>query len=83
MPQQFGAFTASELYCPKCKRSQPVREKLLLVLPGGELHEYLCSECATSLGEREVVGPPANVAIKQRPARRATPTRLLRGGSTR
>ena len=30
MSQQFGAFTASELYCPKCRRSQPVREKLLL-----------------------------------------------------
>ena len=58
MPRQFGAFTASELYCPKCGRSQPVREKLLLVLPGGELHEYLCTQCATSLGQREVPGPP-------------------------
>lgn len=43
MPQQFGEFTASELYCPKCKRAQPVRERLLLVLPSGELHEYLCA----------------------------------------
>ena len=33
MPQQFGAFTASELYCPKCKQSQPVRERLLLCCP--------------------------------------------------
>ena len=54
MRSQFGAFTASELYCPKCKKSQPVRERLLLVLPSGELHEYLCSRCASSLGTREV-----------------------------
>ncbi len=54
MRAQFGAFRASELYCPKCKRSQPARERLLLVLPAGELHEYLCSHCATSLGTREV-----------------------------
>jgi hypothetical protein len=77
MPQQFGAFTASELYCPKCKCSQPVREKLLLVLPDGELHEYLCARCATSLGERKVTvssaGPPVDLA------RPAAPGRLLRG----
>ena len=57
MPQQFGSFIASELYCPKCKRAQPVRERLLLVLPSGELHEYLCSDCGSSLGERTVSGP--------------------------
>jgi len=57
MAAQFGAFTASELYCPKCRRAQPVREKLLLVLPTGELYEYLCVGCATSLGQRTVTGP--------------------------
>lgn len=79
MPQQFGSFIASELYCPKCKRSQPVREKLLLVLPRGELHEYLCSQCATSLGEREVTTPPSSVAMKPRAPKRVPPRRLLRG----
>jgi hypothetical protein len=54
MGEQFGSFTASELYCPKCRVSQPVREKLLLILPSGELHEYLCRNCDTSLGERKV-----------------------------
>jgi hypothetical protein len=77
MTQQFGAFTASELYCPKCARCQPVREKLLLVLPTGELYQYLCASCATSLGERNVSEPPlASVA-------RAVPTtakpKLLHG----
>src|SRR5580704_14530443 len=83
MPQQFGAFTASELYCPKCGRSQPVREKLLLVLPTGELHEYLCSRCATSLGKREVVGPALAAPLTAPPRRSAAfaagITRRLRG----
>jgi hypothetical protein len=57
MPPQFGTFTASELYCPKCKSAQPVRERLLLVLPAGELHEIVCARCATSLGKRTVSGP--------------------------
>ena len=55
--EQFGSFTASELYCPKCQRAQPVREKLLLILPSGELHEYLCVGCGQSLGQRTVTGP--------------------------
>jgi hypothetical protein len=54
MGQQFGEFTASEIYCAKCQRSQPVRERLLLVLPSGELHEYLCSRCGSSVGTRQV-----------------------------
>lgn len=79
MAEQFGKFTASELYCPKCQRSQPVRERLLLVLPTGELHEFLCSRCATSLGKRSVTNPPvAPVAPKPRSARPASRRRLLR-----
>jgi len=66
MPEQFGAFQASELYCPKCRSAQPVRERLLLVLPTGELYEYLCSRCATSLGKREITGQRVSAP---RPAR--------------
>jgi hypothetical protein len=73
-PQQFGAFTASELYCPKCKRAQPVREKLLLILPSGELYEFLCTGCGNSLAKRTVTGP-ANA--RTAPPRPITPTRLL------
>jgi hypothetical protein len=78
MAQQFGTFTASELYCPKCRCAQPVRERLLLVLPSGELHEFLCARCATSVGKRTVTGPA--VAAPQRPqaARPAPKRRLLR-----
>jgi len=78
MSQQFGAFTASELYCPKCKRSQPVRERLLLVLPSGELHEFLCSQCATSLGKRTVTGPAVQPNLRQQPARAKPVRRLLK-----
>ncbi len=74
---QFGNFTASELYCPKCRQSQPVREKLLLVLPTGELHEYVCARCATSVGERKVSGPALRAPVS-RPAP-AAPRRMLRG----
>jgi hypothetical protein len=76
MPQQFGKFTASELYCPKCGRSQPVRERLLLVLPSGELHEFLCSRCATSLGKRTVTGP-AVAPVSPRPPQPPGTRRLL------
>lgn len=76
--QQFGQFTASELYCPKCKSSQPVRERLLLVLPTGELHEFLCSNCATSLGKRTVTGPAVAPSARARSARPAPQRKLLR-----
>ena len=69
MTQQFGDFTASELYCPKCKRAQPVRERLLLVLPDGELHEYVCTDCGTSLGERKTSGPSVRTPAPHRPQR--------------
>ena len=79
MSQQFGNFTASELYCPKCQRAQPVRERLLLVLPSGELHEFLCAHCATSLGKRTVSGPAVAAArLRARAAHPGTGRRLLR-----
>ena len=77
MPEQFGNFIASELYCPKCKRAQPVREKLLLVLPAGELHEFLCTGCGTSLAKRTVSGPVTKVAASASPQTGAGRGRLL------
>jgi hypothetical protein len=77
MTQQFGAFTASELYCAQCRRSQPVRERLLLVLPSGELHEYLCSGCGNSLGKRTVSASAVNPAPAVRPQPTVRRRRLL------
>jgi hypothetical protein len=52
--QQFESLTASSLYCDKCKKAMPVRERLLLILPEKELFDYLCTECGSSVGQREV-----------------------------
>ena len=52
--QQFESFTASSLYCEKCKAAMPVRERLLLILPDREIYDYLCTNCASSVGQREV-----------------------------
>jgi len=53
---QFEGLAATALHCPRCRTAMPVRERLLLVLPDGELHEYLCTRCHTSLGTRTVRG---------------------------
>ena len=51
---QYKDFAATELFCPKCRQSMPVREFLLLVLPDGDLYDYRCARCGTSLGEKRV-----------------------------
>ena len=54
MPRQFESLRASELHCPRCKTARPVRERLLLVLPGGGLHDGRCAACGETLATREV-----------------------------
>jgi hypothetical protein len=73
--QQFENFTASSLYCEKCRATTPVRERLLLVLPDKEIFDYLCTECGSSVGQREVTaGERMMAAVSGRPQR--TPIRL-------
>lgn len=50
--EQFRSFRASALYCPQCRQATPVRERLLLVLPEGNLYEYRCVHCGTSTGSK-------------------------------
>lgn len=76
--QQFENFTASSLYCQKCQAAMPVRERLLLVLPDKEIFDYLCTECGSSVGQREVTAgekvmaqarvprPPRRLPLKAR-----------------
>jgi hypothetical protein len=52
--RQFDEFRASSLYCAPCGTAQPVRQRLLLVLPDRELHEYTCQVCGASVGKREI-----------------------------
>jgi hypothetical protein len=56
--RQFDELQASALFCGRCRAPQPVRERLLLVLPDGELHEYLCRQCGESVGKRKLTGGP-------------------------
>jgi hypothetical protein len=56
--ESFEEFQASVLFCGQCRAPQPVRERLLLVLPDGELHEYLCTVCGSSVGSRKISGAP-------------------------
>ena len=76
---QFENFTASSLYCNKCKAAMPVREKLLLVLPDKEIYDYLCTGCASSVGSREVTAAEKimTAAMAQRRAQSARRSHLL------
>jgi hypothetical protein len=77
--QQFENFTASSLYCQKCKAAMPVRERLLLVLPDREIFDYLCSSCGSSVGRREITAGEkvmAQAMARRRP-RRSTVVRGL------
>jgi hypothetical protein len=49
----YGSLDATELFCPRCRRAQPVRQHLLLVLPTGNKFEYRCAVCGTSVGAKE------------------------------
>jgi hypothetical protein len=62
-PEQFKEFQAAVLFCARCRQAQPVRERLLLVLPEGELHEYLCTACGSSVGSRKVEAPPLPLLV--------------------
>jgi len=76
--QQFENFTASSLYCEKCKAAKPVRERLLLVLSDREIFDYLCTECGSSVGRREVTAGEKMMAqsMASRTRRAPVPVRL-------
>ncbi len=51
--RQYEALEASELFCPTCRESRPVRRHLLLVLPTGNKYEYRCATCGTPVGGKD------------------------------
>ena len=61
--RQFEELQASALFCARCQAARPVRERLLLVLPDGELYEYLCAACGASVGKRKATAPPRPLLI--------------------
>lgn len=54
MKPSYKDFDATELFCPKCGRSVPVRKRLLLVLSEGDKYDYSCVYCGTSVGDKLV-----------------------------
>jgi hypothetical protein len=74
--QQFDNLRASSLYCQKCRAAMPVRERLLLILPEKEIYDYLCTGCASSVGQREVTLGEKHLQ-EQRAARRGRPAPQL------
>ena len=52
MERSFDQFNAALLYCNKCGKAMPVRERLLLVLLDGELYDYSCEGCNSSVGSK-------------------------------
>jgi hypothetical protein len=53
-PAQFEHLRATHLYCPSCRQSMPTRERLLLLLPSGELYGYTCAACGADVGTKDV-----------------------------
>ncbi len=77
--RQFENLRASSLYCNKCQAAMPVRERLLLVLPDKEIYDYLCTGCASSVGQREVTMGEKLMSqtVRKRSAKPASPSQLL------
>lgn len=46
-------FSATHLFCPRCQKATPVRESVLLFLNDGNLLDYRCTLCGTSVGTRK------------------------------
>lgn len=60
----FKEFDATQLYCPRCKQAVPVRKRLLLVLPEGDKHEYLCAFCSETVGTKmDKNGAPDSIIV--------------------
>jgi hypothetical protein len=76
---QFENFTASSLYCEKCRATMPVRERLLLILPEKEIFDYLCTGCGSSVGQREVTAGEKMMAqaMAARHSRRRKPVQRI------
>ena len=50
--RQYDDLQVTQIYCPKCRTAMPVRERLLLILPDGDLYEITCTRCGTQLAKQ-------------------------------
>jgi DNA-directed RNA polymerase subunit RPC12/RpoP len=51
--KQYEDLQATYLYCNNCGGSMPVKERLLLVLPDGNLYDYICLNCGEVVGDKK------------------------------
>lgn len=51
--QTYKDFSATHLFCATCKQAMPVKERLMLYLPDGNLFGYFCERCGNSAGTRK------------------------------
>ena len=64
MPRDaYEQLEASLLLCPKCRQAQPVRKRLLLILPQGNKFDYLCTTCGSICGDK--IEPDAPVTQRR------------------
>jgi hypothetical protein len=83
MPDAYGEFEATSLFCPRCRRAMPVRKKLLLVLPTGNQYDYVCEQCGTQIGGKtdndatafRQTSRAAAAAVRRRPPPEPPPRR--------
>jgi hypothetical protein len=52
-PAGYEDFSATHLFCPRCRQAMPVRERVMLYLADGDLYDYSCTACGTSVGTRK------------------------------
>ena len=73
MTDAYREFEADTLFCGTCRRSGPVRKKLLLVLPTCNKYDYVCQQCGTPVGGKVDRDPTAFRETSRAAAAAATP----------
>ena len=56
--EEGAGLEVSELHCGPCGRAMPIRKVLLIVLPEGDKHAYLCARCGETLATKIEPSPP-------------------------
>ena len=77
-PRQYGTFEASELFCPRCRQSRPVRKHLLLVLPTG-ISTITAAPYAPPLSAQKWI-PTVKISTRSSPASSPSPDAPKRVG---
>ena len=69
-PRQYDDLQATQVYCPTCRAAMPVRERLLLALPTGDLYLITCARCGAELAKQTRKTGPDGIVVPGNPYRR-------------